>query len=99
MGTVKKIKKAQDGMSMGDKLAAKTAERKAKGPALREGQKSRLDRINESNPDRAIKVGKRMLKRAAPAMKKGGKVVKKVVAKAKSGMSMMKKGGKMKKSC
>jgi hypothetical protein len=77
MATVKKIKKAQDGTPISYKLAEKTAERNTKGSALREGQKSRLDRIAGSNPDRAIKVGKRMLKRAAPAMKKGGKVAKK----------------------
>jgi hypothetical protein len=70
-----KMKKAQNGI--GDKLAAATAERNKKGPALREGQKERMTRIFESNPDRAIKVGKRMLKRAnakaeAPAMKNGG---------------------------
>jgi hypothetical protein len=65
-----KMKKAQNGMD--DKLAAATAARKAKGPALREGQKERMTRIFESNPDRAIKVGKRMLKRATPAMKNGG---------------------------
>lgn len=65
-----KMKKAQNGIV--DQLAAKTAERKTKGPALKEGQMSRLDRINKSNPDRAIKVGKRMLKRAAPMMKSGG---------------------------
>ena len=63
-----KMKKAQ----MGDKLAAATEARKAKGPALKEGQMSRLDRINKSNPDRAIKVGKRMLKRAEPMMRNGG---------------------------
>jgi hypothetical protein len=81
MATVKKVKKAQDGTPIIDRLAAKTAERNTKGPALREGQKKRLDRIAGSNVDRAIKVGKRMLKRAAPAMKKGGKVVKKAAKK------------------
>jgi hypothetical protein len=65
-----KMKKAQNGI--GDKLAAATVERKAKGPALREGQVKRMDRIAKSNPDRAIKVGKRMLKRAEPMMKNGG---------------------------
>jgi hypothetical protein len=82
MATVKKMKKAQDGTPIIDKLAAKTAERNSKPTPLRAGQKSRISRIAESNPDRAIKVGKRMLQRrdaraAAPAMKKGGKVAKK----------------------
>jgi hypothetical protein len=66
-----KMKKAQNGI--GDKLAAKTAERKAKGPEFREGQVKRMDRIFESNPDRAIKVGKRMLKRATAKAENGTK--------------------------
>jgi hypothetical protein len=68
----KMVKKAQDGME--SPLKSRIA---PKGPALREGQIKRMDRIYKSNPDRAIKVGKRMLKRAnakaEPIMKKGGK--------------------------
>ena len=64
------MKKAQSGVESA--MEAATAKRNKKGPALREGQKNRLDRIAGSNPDRAIKVGKRMLKRAAPMMKNGG---------------------------
>ena len=72
-----KMKKAQMGESIGDKLAAKTAERNRKGAPLREGQVKRMTRIFEANPDRGIKVAKRMQKRAdakaaAPAMKNGG---------------------------
>jgi len=66
------IKKAQDGME--SPLKSRIA---PKGPEFREGQIKRMDRIYKSNPDRAIKVGKRMLKRAnakaEPIMKKGGK--------------------------
>jgi hypothetical protein len=65
-----KMKKAQSGVESA--MEAATAKRNKKGPALREGQKNRLDRIAGSNPDRAIKVGKRMLKRAEPMMKNGG---------------------------
>jgi hypothetical protein len=57
-----KMKKAQYGMSMGKQ-------------SLREGQVKRIERIDKSNPERAVKVAKRMLKRA-PAMKKGGKMKK-----------------------
>ena len=63
MATVKKMKKAQVGVSLGKQ-------------SLREGQVKRVERIDKSNPERAVKVAKRMLKRA-PAMKKGGKVAKK----------------------
>lgn len=63
MATAKKVmKKAQGGMSM-DKQS------------LREGQVKRVERIDKSNPERAVKVAKRMLKRA-PAMAKGGRVKK-----------------------
>jgi len=68
----KMVKKAQDGME--SPLKSRIA---PKGPEFREGQIKRMDRIYKSNPDRAIKVGKRMLKRAnakaEPIMKKGGK--------------------------
>ncbi len=80
MATVKKIKKAQDGTPIIDKLAAKTKERNTPGTLLRDGQRSRLSRIAEKNPERAYKVAGRMVKRAkaaTPEMKKGGKVVKK----------------------
>lgn len=65
-----KVKKAQNGMSYQEE---KSAREKIK---FRPGQEKRMDRIFESNPDRAIKVGKRMLKRAKakaePMMKNGG---------------------------
>lgn len=67
MATVKKMKKAQDGTSMAKQ-------------SLREGQVKRVERIDKTNPERAFKVAKRMLKRA-PAMEKGGKVVKKAAKK------------------
>lgn len=54
------MKKAQSGESIGKK-------------SLREGQVKRVERIDKSNPDRAVKVAKRMLKRAEPMMKHGGK--------------------------
>jgi len=65
-----KMKKAQDGMFMGKQ-------------SLREGQVKRIERIDKSNPDRAVKVAKRMLKRAKPMMKDGG------MKKAKSGFGML----------
>ena len=54
-----KMKKAQSGESLGKK-------------SLREGQVKRVERIDKSNPERAVKVAKRMLKRAEPMMKNGG---------------------------
>jgi hypothetical protein len=53
------MKKAQSGESLGKK-------------SLREGQVKRVERIDKSNPERAFKVAKRMLKRAEPMMKNGG---------------------------
>jgi hypothetical protein len=54
-----KMKKAQSGESLGKK-------------SLREGQVKRVERIDKSNPERAFKVAKRMVKRAEPMMKNGG---------------------------
>ena len=88
--TVKK--KAQDGTSIADRLAAKTAERNTPGTLLRQGQRDRLSRIEAKNPERAMRVASRMVKRAtanSSEMKKGGKVS------AKKGC--MSCGGKMKK--
>lgn len=73
----KKIKKAQDGKSIGEQLAEKTKERNTPGTLLRQGQRDRLKRIAENNPERAMRVAGRMVKRAkanAPEMKKGGTV-------------------------
>jgi hypothetical protein len=81
-GVIKK--KAQDGGAIVDKLAAKTAERNTKGPEFRPGQVRRMERVFNSNPDRGIKVAKRMLKRAN--------------VKANAASEEMKKGGKMKKA-
>ena len=72
------MKKAQMGESIGDKLAAKTAERKTKGASLREGQVKRIVRATNDNPERGLKVRKRIIKRAnakaeaEPMMKHGG---------------------------
>jgi hypothetical protein len=66
-------KKAQSGIEAA--LEAKTAERNTKGPALREGQVKRMTRVFNANPERGVKVAKRMLKRAvnsSSVMKKGG---------------------------
>ena len=67
-------KKAQSGIEAA--LEAKTAERKAKGPSLREGQVKRMVRVANDNPERGLKVAKRMMKRAVNSssvmMKKGG---------------------------
>jgi hypothetical protein len=66
-------KKAQSGIEAA--LEAKTAERNTKGPALREGQVKRMTRVFNANPERGIKVGKRMIKRAvnsSSVMKAGG---------------------------
>jgi hypothetical protein len=66
----KMVKKAQDGRIM----------ESPKKSEFRPGQIKRMDRVFNANPDRGIKVAKRMLKRkdakdaaAAPMMKKGGK--------------------------
>jgi hypothetical protein len=68
------VKKAQGGIEAA--LEAKTAERKAKGPSLREGQVKRMVRVANDNPERGLKVAKRMMKRAVNSssvmMKKGG---------------------------
>ena len=64
------VKKAQSGEFIAKK-------------SLREGQVKRLERIDKANPDRAVKVAKRMLKRAEPMMKNGG------MKKAKSGFGML----------
>ena len=84
-----KVKKAQDGTPIIDRLAAKTAERNTKGPEFRPGQVKRMTRVFNANPERGVRVAKRMLKRAndkvsaaAPEMKKGGKMSK---VKAKDG--------------
>ena len=73
------MKKAQMGESIGDKLAAKTAERKTKGRRIEESDISRLNRIAERNPDRSLRVAKRIVERvnsskakAEPMMKHGG---------------------------
>jgi len=77
-----KVKKAQDGTPIIDRLAAKTAERNTKGPEFRPGQVKRMTRVFNANPERGVRVAKRMLKRAndkvssaAPEMKKGGKTM------------------------
>ena len=66
-------KKAQSGIEAA--LEAKTAERNTKGPALREGQVKRMTRVFNANPERGVKVAKRMIKRAvnsSSVMKAGG---------------------------
>jgi len=67
-------KKAQSGIEAA--LEAKTAERNTKGPSLREGQVKRMVRVANDNPERGLKVAKRMIKRAVNSssvmMKKGG---------------------------
>ena len=70
----KKVKKAQTGMSIGEQLAEKTKERNTTGTLLREGQRDRLKRISENNPERAMKVAGRMVTRAKSKMKSGGTV-------------------------
>ena len=86
-----KVKKAQDGTPIIDRLAAKTAERNTKGPEFRPGQVKRMTRVFNANPERGVRVAKRMLKRAndkfnaSPEMKKGGKMIKK----AQGGRSVM----------
>lgn len=88
------MKKAQMGESVGDKLAAKTAERKTKG--VRQGQVKRLNRIAESNPDRTFRVAKRIVDRtnakAKPMMKNGGMKKAEDGKKTAFGMLSVKKG-------
>jgi len=71
----KMVKKAQGGIEAA--LEAKTAARNTKGPEFRPGQVKRMDRVFNANPERGVRVAKRMLKRAnakaEPIMKKGGK--------------------------
>ena len=71
----KMVKKAQGGIEAA--LEAKTAERNTKGPEFRPGQVKRMTRVFNANPERGVRVAKRMLKRAnakaEPIMKKGGK--------------------------
>jgi len=73
------VKKAQGGIEAA--LEAKTAERNTKGPEFRPGQVKRMTRVFNANPERGVRVAKRMLKRAnakaEPIMKKGGKIIKK----------------------
>ena len=75
----KMVKKAQGGIEAA--LEAKTAARNTKGPEFRPGQVKRMDRVFNANPERGVRVAKRMLKRAnakaEPIMKKGGKIIKK----------------------
>lgn len=91
------MKKAQMGESIGDKLAAKTAERKTKGASLREGQVKRIVRATNDNPERGLKVRKRIIKRAnakaeaEPMMKHGG-MKKAENGKTAFGMLSVKKG-------
>lgn len=73
------MKKAQSGESIGKK-------------SLREGQVKRVERIDKSNPDRAVKVAKRMLKRAEPMMKNGGMKKAEDGKKTAFGMLSVKKG-------
>jgi hypothetical protein len=94
-----KMKKAQMGESVGDKLAAKTAERKTKGASLREGQVKRIVRATNDNPERGLKVRKRIIKRAnakaeaEPMMKNGGmKKAENGAKKTAFGMLSVKKG-------
>jgi len=74
------MKKAQDGVE--SPLKSRIAPKKSE---FRAGQIKRMDRVFEANPDRGIKVAKRMLKRkdakdaAGSMMKNGG------MKKAKSG--------------
>jgi hypothetical protein len=71
----KMIKKAQSGVESA--MEAATAKRNTKGPEFRPGQVKRMTRVFEANPERGVRVAKRMLKRAnakaEPMMKKGGK--------------------------
>ena len=64
------MKKAQSGVESAMEAAPKKS-------VFREGQVKRMDRVFKSNPDRGIKVAKRMLKRAKgkaePMMQNGGK--------------------------
>jgi hypothetical protein len=73
------MKKAQSGIEAA--LEARTAARNTKGPEFRPGQVKRMDRVFNANPERGVRVAKRMLKRAnakaEPMMKKGGKIIKK----------------------
>lgn len=92
------MKKAQMGESIGDKLAAKTAERKTKGRRIEESDISRLNRIAERNPDRSLRVAKRIVERvntskdkAKPMMKHGGKA-ENGAKKTAFGMLSVKKG-------
>jgi hypothetical protein len=74
-----KMKKAQSGESLGKK-------------SLREGQVKRVERIDKSNPERAFKVAKRMVKRAEPMMKNGGMKKAEDGKKTAFGMLSVKKG-------
>lgn len=76
-------KKAQSGIEAA--LEAKTAERKAKGPSIIERQVKRLNRIAETNPDRSMRVAKRIVER-------------KDAKKATVAPTMMKKGGMLKRA-
>jgi len=76
-------KKAQSGIEAA--LEAKTAERKAKGQSITERQVKRLNRIAETNPDRSMRVAKRIVER-------------KDAKKATVAPTMMKKGGMLKRA-
>jgi hypothetical protein len=76
-------KKAQSGIEAA--LEAKTAERKAKGQSIIERQVKRLNRIAETNPDRSMRVAKRIVER-------------KDAKKATVAPTMMKKGGMLKRA-
>jgi hypothetical protein len=66
----KMIKKAQSGVESA--MEAATAKRNTKGPEFRPGQVKRMTRVFEANPERGVKVAKRMLKRANAKAEKGG---------------------------
>ena len=92
----KMVKKAQSGVE--SPLKSRIA---PKGPEFRPGQVKRMTRVFEANPERGVKVAKRMLKRAnvranaSEEMKKGGSM-----KKAKSGGSFpdLNKDGKITKA-
>jgi hypothetical protein len=88
-----KMKKAQDGVE--SPLKSRIAPKKSE---FRAGQIKRMDRVFEANPDRGIKVAKRMLKRkdakdaAGSMMKNGGMKKAQDGKKTAFGMLSVKKG-------
>ncbi len=87
------MKKAQDGVE--SPLKSRIAPKKSE---FRAGQIKRMDRVFEANPDRGIKVAKRMLKRkdakdaAGSMMKNGGMKKAQDGKKTAFGMLSVKKG-------